>query len=271
MRNEAQAPFRRIRRGLAADTGHAGDIAEQIEQRIFTVYGKRARIGCIVPSTNTVVESEFNNLKPDQVSIHAARIMADTVTAHALDDMNIHIARAAEELSTALVDVILYACTSGSFLNGMKGEQTIIDNIENASSRTAITTSGSVLKALRALNAKQIVMATPYTDAINEYEKSFLESSGFTVMNMKGLQKVVNTQIGCLGPEDAYDLARSVYTPEADALFISCTDLRTFEIIDKLESELDIPVISSNQAGFWNTLRTCGVNDAIDGLGRLFR
>jgi maleate isomerase len=210
-------------------------------------------------------------MKPEGVSIHAHRIKSLEVTPESLKNMKLSIERIAEELVSSLVNVLLYACTSGSFIGGKEWEQDIIKKMEKSSGIPAITTSGAVIKALRTLKVKKIVMATPYTDLINSKEKAFLESCGLRVLNMNGLQKVINTEIGALQPQEAYNLAKQVFIPEAEAVFISCTDFRTIEIIEKLETELHIPVISSNQASFWQALRCCGINDQLKKMGTLFK
>lgn len=71
-------------------------------------------------------------------------------------------------------------------------------------------------------------------------------------------------------PETVYRLARSIVKPETEALVLSCTDIRSIEIIELLENDLKIPVISSNQSSMWAAMRSCGINDKIKGFGSLF-
>lgn len=235
------------------------------------MYGKRARIGCIIPSTNTVVEPEFNAMRPDGVSVHVDRILMRRVTPSELRSLACRVTRPAARLATARVSVILFACTSGSFLDGVEAERALVARMEDAAGVRSITTSGAVIAALNALGARRIVLATPYTDSINEREVSFFESQGFEVIRSRGLQKVVNTDIGRLGPDESYRIALEVMHPRAEAIFISCTDFRTLENLSRIEQEKRIPVVSSNQASFWHCLRTAGVKDAIPGFGRLFQ
>lgn len=106
---------------------------------------------------------------------------------------------------------------------------------------------------------------------MNEREKEFLEANGIEVLRIKGLGIVKNTEIGRQEPWVAYKLALEVYTPEADGLFISCTNFRTIEIIDKLEVELGVPVVTSNQATMWYALKTMKVKEKYDMYGTLLK
>ncbi|MHB9071073.1 MAG: maleate cis-trans isomerase family protein [Sedimentisphaerales bacterium] len=233
------------------------------------MYGGRARIGCIIPSTNTVVESEFNALKPDGVSVHADRIHMVAVTSEELNKLIQNAPMSANRLASAEVDIIVFACTSGSFFRGSKRESDLVVEMEKASKTKCITTSRAVATALEMLGAKKIAVVTPYTDEINERERNFLEEKGFKVAKIQGMQKIKNTEIGRLKPEDAYDFAMKMQISNVDAVFISCTDFRTIEIIEKLENQLRIPVISSNQASFWLALRSCRINEKIANYGKL--
>jgi len=233
--------------------------------------GPRARLGCIIPSTNTVVESEFNRMKPDGVSVHAARAFMLQVTLEELRKLADNAEQAARDLATAQVKTIVFACTSGSFFGGPSWERDLVTRLERVSSTRVITTSGAVTEALKTLGCRKITLVTPYTDAINQREQDFLVQKGFDVLGVRGLQRVVNTEIGRLTPQDAYRLAKETFVPGSDALFISCTDFRTIEVIDQFEFELDVPVVSSNQASFWHALRTSGITDAVKGYGQLFQ
>jgi len=235
------------------------------------VYGWRRRIGLIVPSSNTTMEPEFWKMAPEGVSIHTARMRLREVTEESLLEMERHAKDAALELADAEVDVIVYGCTSGSLIKGKGYDKEIAKNLEEASGIKTITTSTAVLNALNTLDIQKVVVATPYIDSVNEREKEFLEANGIEVLRIKGLGIVKNTEIGRQEPWVAYKLALEVYTPEADGLFISCTNFRTIEIIDKLEVELGVPVVTSNQATMWYALKTMKVKEKYDMYGTLLK
>ncbi|HSV81900.1 MAG TPA: aspartate/glutamate racemase family protein [Ramlibacter sp.] len=238
---------------------------------MYSPYGWKARIGLIVPSTNTVNEPEFWRLAPDGVSIHTARaLLLGPATEASYFKMAAAVDGAAEELATAEVDVVAYGCTSGSIICPLPE---LIDNMSARTGKPAIATAGAVVAALRALGVTRVAVGTPYVDFVNESEKKFLADHGFEVTSMLGLD-LGHTQeerrgIGRVPPEVVYRLARAIDRPEAEAIFISCTNLATLEVIAEIERELGKPVVTSNQACFWACLRLLGLRNAIAGHGRL--
>ncbi|MCD6558791.1 MAG: aspartate/glutamate racemase family protein [Palaeococcus sp.] len=235
------------------------------------MYGWRGRIGLIVPSSNTTMEMELHEALPEGVSLHTARMPLKGVTEEELLKMSALAVESAKLLKDADVDLILYGCTSGSFIGGENFENELEEKIEDEVKIPVVTTSSAILAALNALEAQQILVLTPYTEEINKREREFLEANEFEVLDIRGMGIVENTKIGRLEPYEAYRLAKAMFTEEADALFISCTNFRTFEIIEALEDDLGIPVITSNQASLWYALRELEINESILGLGTLLR
>jgi len=239
--------------------------------QMYSVYGYRAKIGLIVPSTNTIAEPEFNVLAPLGVSIHSSRIMLlGKATEESYHKMGDDTSRAAAELATAEVDVIAWACTSGSVVvPASKLEGMIVD----ASGIPAITTMNAVLKALKTVGARTIALGTPYVNFVNEAEVKHLEDSGYKVAAWYGLE-LGETQeerrgIGRVPPESLFRMARFIDRPEVDTIFLSCTNLATLDVIADIEQALGKTVITSNQATIWNAFRMAGINDQIEGFGRL--
>jgi maleate isomerase len=179
--------------------------------------------------------------------------------------------KAAADLKTANVNLIVYGCTSGSFVGGPESEKKLTQTLEEETGLPVITTTRAVIDGLRALNAKEIVVATPYPEEIYKKEKEFLEKMSFEVLAIRGLEIIDNLEVGRLAPEVAYRLAKEVFTTKADAVFVSCTNLRTIEIIETLESELAKPVITSTQASMWRALRELKIRERLNGYGKLLR
>ncbi|MBA2964452.1 MULTISPECIES: aspartate/glutamate racemase family protein [Ramlibacter] len=240
---------------------------------MYSPYGWKARIGLIVPSTNTVNEPEFWRVAPDGVTIHTARaLLLGPATEESYFKMAEAVNGAAEELATAEVDVVAYGCTSGSIICPLPE---LIKNMSDRVGKPAIATAGAVVAALRALGVTRIAVGTPYVDFVNESEKKFLEDYGFQVTSMQGLD-LGHTQeerrgIGRVPPEVVYRLARAIDRPDAEAIFISCTNLATFDVIAEIEQELGKPVVTSNQSCIWACLRLLGIRTAIAGYGRLLQ
>jgi len=243
------------------------------------MYGWRARIGLIVPSTNSTIEMDFHRLSPEGVSVHTARMYlewaSDGSTHEAHVKMNEDALRAARSLATVNADVVVYGCTGGSFFAGPRYHEELARKLEEASGVKAVTTSTAVLTALQVLGLKRLAVATPYPETLNEAERRFLTGNGYEVLNLKGLGLLTTGtglgpgRLGTTHPGDVYRHAKSTYVPEADGIFISCTDFRALDVIDLLETDIGKPVISSNQVTIWHTLRTLGIREPILGFGRL--
>jgi len=234
------------------------------------MYGWRGRLGLILPNVNTVMEPEFNSVLPEGVTCYVSRvILRGKFNLSTLVEMAEGIERAAEELKP-VVDVIGYGCTSGSFAKARGWNQELIERIKKTSGHSATTTATSLIEALKTLKIEKLALATPYTQEVNERQKEFLENEGFNVVNMKGLDVREHGGQAIYYPSDSFRLAKEVVTPNSDAILISCTNFRTFEIIEPLENDLGIPVVTSNQATLWALLRMLNIQNAINGLGRLF-
>lgn len=241
------------------------------------MYGYRARIGLIVPSSNTVCEQEVAALCPAGVAAYAARILFEP-TLDGLRAMKNHVERASLELSSeGICQIIAFCCTVGSMLGGVEGEEELLDLIEKTAGIPAITTATAVHAAFDALTVNRVAVATPYTSEINVTEKESLERRGIYVTNIQGYHETLvphelkNDRIGRLTPEDAYAMAQKVNGNDNEAIFISCTNFRAIEIIERLERETGKPVVSSNQATLWYALRKLRIKDRIKGFGRLLK
>lgn len=235
------------------------------------MYGERGRVGLIVPSSNTTNEPEFARALPAGVSLHASRMRLDDVDAGSLSTMADDVSRCAGLLATADVDVVAYGCTTGSLVHGPGYDEDIEARIKETADVPAVATAASVKRAFEALGVDSVAVTTPYVDDLNEREASFLEAAGYEVVAIDGLGISPNVRIGAQCPETAADAACEIDTPDADAVFVSCTNYRTFEVIDDLERELDKPVVMSNQATIWNALRHLDADiQPVCELGSLF-
>lgn len=235
------------------------------------MFGYRARLGLVVPSSNTTNESEFWQWSPPGVSIHTARMMLQGVNEQELIDMADDVEGAVERLDTADVDAIVFGCTTGSLVKGMGYDKEIQEMIEDKAGVPCIATSTAIMHAFDALGVMSLAIATPYTEQMNSKEVDFLEENGYTVTGITGLGLEPNVDIGRQEPPTAYRLGSNIDDPEADAVFISCTNFRTLDIVDMLEDDLEKPVISSNSATLWAALNLLGVDSESISSGQLFR
>jgi len=234
--------------------------------------GWRAKFGFMIPCTDTVLESDAYRIVPNGVSVHFTRMMLREVTPEALQEMAMEIEKAAMLLYMAEVDVIAFGCTSGSLIMGPEYDKDIIKRILSIAPKVkATTTATAVINALNELDLKRIVVLTPYINEVNEKEKEFLEAHNFNVLNIKGLGISKDVEISKVSPESIYRLAKAINIPEADGIFISCTNFRSTEIIDVLEKDLKKPIVTSNQATIWDMLKKANIKDEIEGFGKLMK
>jgi maleate isomerase len=241
-------------------------------RKITEHYGWRARIGLIYMASSTVMEPEFYAMAPEGVSVHTSRIHLPEATVEGLTTMmgGDEVERCTRELAQAPLHVIAFGGTSATFLKGIGWDREIRSRMEIvANGIPTTTTSSAVLRALRACGAERVSLVTPYIDEVTERGQNFLEQAGFVVVGAEGMHLKDDHAIGAVTTEQVYDFAREVVKPEADAVFISCTNLRTIGAIAPLEETLGIPVVSAIQASFWDCLRTVGVEDEVNGFGQL--
>jgi maleate isomerase len=146
--------------------------------------------------------------------------------------------------------------------------------IERTANVPAVATSPSVGEALRALGARRLSVATPYPEWNNEKLRAYLTAQGFEVLNLEAeptAAKAGNQGINDQDPSVIADFASRACRPDADALLCSCTAWRSVEAVDEIERRTGKPVVTSNQASIWMTLRTLGHTQPIEGFGRLLR
>lgn len=231
----------------------------------------RAAIGFVLLAMEQTVESDMMRHAPDGVGVHFARApMANRVTVETLAAMESGIGDAAGRiLPDKALDVACYACTSGSVVIGEDNVFAQLNRGAPGAKPTSLITG--VMRALGALGARRIVVATPYLDEVNVIEADYMEAKGFDILDIQGLNIADDADMVRVTPDYLLDYGAEVDQPEADAIFISCGALRSVEIIDALEERTGKPVVTSNQAMLWDCLRLAGVDDRMDGLGRLFR
>ena len=235
---------------------------------------ERTRIGLIELSTSIALSVEAPQAMPNGAIALFSRLRlprGGECTAEALDEMtsSTGFEEAARQLADAEVAAIAFACTTGSLLHGEGYDAQLAARLHGATGIPSTTTATALLESLRALDVRRLVIATPYVDDLNRREQVFLEAAGFEVLAIRGLGLRVDASIARVEPAEIEELVASVVDPDADAIFLSCTNLLTFDVLDRLEERYGLPVISSNAATLWWTLALAGLRPTADGLGRL--
>jgi maleate cis-trans isomerase len=230
---------------------------------------RKRRVGFIIPSVNVVFEDDVRRFMPATIGAHIARWR--TQKSHeeskaALKDLP----RISAELCEASLDMIAFACTAGSVVGGTEASHRIIGAIESACGLSAITTGSALSEAFAALNMKKIIFLGPFDSNYTRPEVEGLESFGITVVRSATLGLNGAEECAALTRDQLIDWACSVDNSSADGLFLSCANVRGFEVVDAIERKIGKPVVSSNQAVFWSTLKRIAPESKIAGGGSLF-
>ncbi|MCC6534509.1 MAG: maleate cis-trans isomerase [Burkholderiales bacterium] len=229
------------------------------------------RIGLLVPSSNSTVEVEFYRALPADVSLHVARLPITQVDPESIAGMVDPLDAESRKLASADVDVIVLGAAAPSFLKGMGYDREMSQRIAQASGKPATTASTALLQSLAALGAKRIALGTAYSSKVNEIAIAFLRANGIEVVRTECLGLVDNLDIGRLDVQTAYELGRRIACPQAQAIAFLCTNWQSMAIIDRLEADTGLSVLSSTQFSVWAALKTIGYPGKIAGYGRLLR
>ncbi|HHY95603.1 MAG TPA: maleate cis-trans isomerase, partial [Firmicutes bacterium] len=165
----------------------------------------------------------------------------------------------ATKLGKAAVDVVVYGCTSGSFVLGPDWSEALARKIEKAAGTPAVTTAGAMVAALQALDVSRVALVTPYVSVTNERLITFLEHFGIRVVTLQAFEVLDQFAHASIAPEEIYSKAKSAARAGSpEGLFISCTQLKAVELVQYLEGDLGLPVATATQAALWQALSVCG-------------
>jgi len=231
----------------------------------------RAKLGFVLIPNEQTIEEDMIRWLPTGVGAYFCRAsMPREITTESLAQLRSTIAAtAARILPDDGLDVVSFACTSGTVA---VGEAAAIAELERgAPGAKATTLAGAVRKGLVSLNARKVVIGTPYVDELNANMARYFESAGIRVLDIHGLGLDTDTDMVRVAPDFLIEFAEAIDRPDAQAVVISCGALRTIEVVDEIERRIGKPVICSNQAMLWDCLRLAGVTDRLPGLGRLLR
>jgi len=234
----------------------------------------RARVGLIIPSSNRLTEPQFRHYLPDDIGVHVTRLRMTGPWHRPLDEIGDMVREAAGCLADSECDVIVFNCTGGAMADGAEAETRLLKLIHEESGAIALSTGDAVVDALKTLNITSMVLISPYVQATNDAEKAYLESLGFLVVNDVALGLPGGTSYIKVPPQRWLDETTDAVIPEADGLFLSCTNTTQIEILEQAEDITGLSAVNSNQAVMWRAMRELtpklGGTVAMQGPGRLF-
>lgn len=216
-------------------------------------------IGVVAPF-DFALDRELWRWVPEDVSLYLTRLPFFTTPmtvkmAVACGDRRA-VRRATRDVLAPEPGVVAYACTSGSFVDGRTGEEILRRTIMDAGAPASCTTSGALVAALRQLGVTKLAIATPYVEPVTRRLVGFLAEHGVRTVASEGLGLLGN--IWRVTYEQVVEVVAAADNDEAEALFISCTNLPTYDLIAPLEAALGKPVLTANQVTMWAALAKIG-------------
>jgi maleate isomerase len=215
--------------------------------------------GVIVPY-DFALDREIWRWAPDDVTLLLTRTafhpMSSSVEMAELISTDETLHSCTANLLAAEPEVVVYLCASGSFVRGVAGEVAMREQMLAAGAPKVVTTSSALLDALRHLDIDRVAVATPYVPSLTMRLHMFLEEAGIQVLS--GRELGLGERIWRVTGPTVHDLAMAADHQDAQAIFISCTNLATYDVIAPLEAALGKPVITANQVSMWAALRAAG-------------
>jgi maleate isomerase len=241
------------------------------------------RIGLIVPSSNTTMETEVPALlrrrereRPqDEFSFHSARLRMQHVTPEELRAMNAQTERATTELADMRPSVVATACLVAIMAQGPNHHCVMQAEIEAILEREhtlapVVSSAGALVEALHALDARKIGMVTPYLKQLTRLVAGYIEDAGIEVADAVSLEVSDNQAVAALDPEDLKNHWKRLDVRDCDALVLSaCVQMRSLSAIEDVERDCGLPTLSAATATTWAILRALKLEPAIPGAGAL--
>ena len=213
-----------------------------------------ARVGLMIPSSNTMMEVDFARDLPPGTALHTARMfMEDTTPAGENRMLDEFALPAARDLGTARPDVVVFGCTSAGALRGNDYDAQLCQRISELAGAPVVSTFGAVRAAIQASGAASIGVITPYVDELNEKIRASIEADGAHVATIAGLGITDNFEIAEVGHDQIVAFAeralgRLAARASIGLAFASCTNFGAMAARPAIAARLGLPVVTSNQA-----------------------
>ncbi len=210
---------------------------------------KALHVGLMVPINNTTMARELPAWLPAGSTCATQRIPRGKglLTQDSLPAYMAQALKLAEAFNDPAVDVVAYGCTAAGFISGPAGDAALGDNLAGITGKRVVTTARSMVLALQEMGATKIALVTPYLDAVNTQLKAFLADGGISVMRFNSFYVQNTDELGRIEAQQVAKLARETMADDCEAMFIGCSQLPTYEILDDLQREFGRPALSSIQ------------------------
>jgi maleate isomerase len=241
--------------------------------------GYRIKFGVIVPSTNTVVEADYNRMAPPGVTFHTGRMYIE----HPLMDSDANfeallaqirgsIRVAIRDVMTCKPDSLVMGMSSETFWGGVEGNAQFIERVRAQAGLNVSTGASACRAALERYGARRIAVLSPYQPVADRQVTRYFEEAGFEVVGFKGLRCPTATAIADVPEALLLPIIRDELNgSEVEAIVQIGTNLSMVRLADEAERWLGKPVLAINAVTLWHALRTNGIPDQMRGFGSLLR
>lgn len=243
--------------------------------------GYRAKVGVLVPFTNTIAQPEYEAFRPAGVTNHVAR-MEPSSRGRAVGDMDAyrkslqrgteHVKKALDDVMPAEPQMIVMGHSIDSFRGGMAGAEAMKHDLEtHTGGIPVILPSHGFVAALKALGVgRRLAALTPYWPPGDEQVESFFKDAGYDVCRVLGLKCRGPLAIASTPMSDVVAGLKELAADKPDVIVQPGTNLATVRLAAEASVWLGIPVVSCNTATYWHALRSFGIHDKMEGFGPLF-
>jgi maleate isomerase len=243
------------------------------------------RIGLLVPSSNTTMETEVpallrarELLRPDDTfTFHSARLRMEDVTPEGLRAMNEQTERATIELADVRPDVVATACLVAIMAQGpgnhRVAEREIASILEREqASAPVVSSAGALVDALHELDARRVAIVAPYLRQLTKLVVAYIEDAGIEVADAVSLEVPDNRAVAALDPHALAEHWQRLDLRGCDALVLSaCVQMRSLDVLEQVERRSGLPTVSAATATTWAILRALDLEPVAPGAGALLR
>lgn len=244
---------------------------------------KNYRVGLIVPSSNTTMETEIPRMlnwrmqqMPEQsFTFHSSRMRMMHVTPEELKRMDNDSDRCAVELSDARCDVLAYAClvaimSMGRGYHVASEERLARKAADNGGAAPVISSAGALVDGIHTLGAKKVAIITPYMEPLTEMVCDYISDQEIIVTNRLSLEIPDNLAVGRRDPLALTELVTQLDHSQADAVVLSaCVQMPSLGAIQKVQDEIGKPVLSAATATVYKILKALKLEPVVPNAGRL--
>ncbi|MDR6856137.1 Asp/Glu racemase [Variovorax guangxiensis] len=240
------------------------------------------RIGQIVPSSNTTMETEIPAMltarqlvRPERFTFHSSRMRMKTVRKEELAAMDAESDRCALELSDARVDVLGYAClvaimSMGHGYHRASEQRLRARTEENGGNAPVVTSAGALVDALKVIGAKRIALVAPYMKPLTELVVDYIRNEGFEVTHWRALEIPDNLEVGRHDPARLPGIVAGMDTRDVDAIVLSaCVQMPSLPSVAKVEAMTGKPVVTAAIATTYAMLKALDLEPVVPGAGAL--